>query len=257
MFGCVADIGWITGHTYVVYGTLFNGGTTVLFESTPTYPDPGRYWETVQRLKINQFYGAPTAIRLLLKYGDEWVKKYDRSSLKTLGSVGEPLNHEAWTWFHDLVGEGRCDLVDTWWQTETGGIAIAPRPSEKGAKITPAKPMRPMFGIEPALLDDKGREIHGNDKAGALCLKTAWPGMARTVYGDHERYKQTYFTTYPGYYFTGDGAHRDQEGYYQITGRVDDVINVTGHRLGTAEVEDVLVSKKTKVVFINHFMQIF
>ena len=246
VFGCVADIGWITGHTYVVYGTLFNGGTTVLFESTPTYPDPGRYWETVQRLKINQFYGAPTAIRLLIKYGDEWVKKYDRSSLKTLGSVGEPLNHEAWAWFHDLVGEGRCDLVDSWWQTETGGIAIAPRPSPQGSEIVPAKPMRPMFGIQPVLLDDKGREVEGLNQAGALCLKTPWPGIARTVYGDHERYRQTYFTTYPGYYFTGDGAHRDQKGYYQITGRVDDVINVTGHRLGTAEVEDVLVSTDQK-----------
>ena len=247
VFGCVADIGWITGHTYVVYGTLFNGGTSVLFESTPTYPDPGRYWETVQRLKINQFYGAPTAIRLLIKYGDEWVTKYDRSSLKTLGSVGEPLNHEAWSWFHDLVGEGRCDLIDSWWQTETGGIAIAPRPAPQGSEIVPAKPMRPMFGIQPVLLDDKGREVQGMNVQGALCLKTPWPGIARTVYGDHERYRQTYFTTYPGYYFTGDGAHRDQKGYYQITGRVDDVINVTGHRLGTAEVEDVLVSIDQKL----------
>lgn len=242
VFGCVADIGWITGHSYVVYGPLINGGTSVLFESTPTYPDPGRYWETVERLKINQFYGAPTAIRLLIKYGDSWVKKYDRSSLKTLGSVGEPLNHEAWAWFHDLVGEGRCDLIDSWWQTETGGIALAPRPSASNGKIIPAKPMRPMFGIEPVLLDDKGQEIPGNDKSGALCLKCPWPGIARTVYGDHERYKATYFTTYPGYYFTGDGAHRDADGFYQITGRVDDVINVTGHRLGTAEVEDVLVN---------------
>jgi len=240
VFGCVADIGWITGHTYVVYGTLMNGGTSVLFESSPTYPDPGRYWETVERLKINQFYGSPTAIRLLIKYGDEWVKKYDRSSLKTLGSVGEPLNHEAWHWFHDLVGEGRCDLVDSWWQTETGGIAIAPRPSAQGASIVPAKPMRPMFGMNPVLLDDKANELMGNDQSGALCLKTPWPGMARTVVGDHERFKQAYFTTYPGYYFTGDGAYRDKDGYYQITGRMDDVINVTGHRLGTAEVEDVL-----------------
>ena len=249
----------------MVYGPLMNGGTSVLFESTPVYPDPGRYWETVQRLGINQFYGAPTAIRLLLKYGDDWVTKYDRSSLKTLGSVGkiktfsssvqklfntkfsgEPLNHEAWAWFHDLVGEGRCDLVDSWWQTETGGIAIAPRPSPQGSEIVPAKPMRPMFGIQPVLLDDKGREVEGLNQAGALCLKTPWPGIARTVYGDHERYRQTYFTTYPGYYFTGDGAHRDQKGYYQITGRVDDVINVTGHRLGTAEVEDVLVSTDRK-----------
>ncbi|XP_062912401.1 acetyl-coenzyme A synthetase 2-like, mitochondrial [Mobula hypostoma] len=238
--GCVADIGWITGHSYVVYGPLSNGGTTVLFESTPIYPDPGRYWETVQRLKINQFYGAPTAIRLLLKHGDSWVSKYDRSSLKTLGTVGEPINHEAWQWYHNVVGEGRCTLVDTWWQTETGGICISPRPSEEGAKIVPTMAMRPFFGIELALMSEKGNRMEGNDVTGALCITNPWPGMARTIYGDHQRFLRAYFNEYPGYYFTGDGAYRSEEGYYQITGRMDDVINISGHRLGTAEVENAL-----------------
>uniref|UniRef100_A0A452IJZ1 Acetyl-coenzyme A synthetase n=1 Tax=Gopherus agassizii TaxID=38772 RepID=A0A452IJZ1_9SAUR len=240
VFGCVADIGWITGHSYVVYGPLCNGGTSVLFESTPLYPDPGRYWETVQRLKINQFYGAPTAVRLLLKYGDKWVKKYDRSSLKTLGSVGEPINHEAWQWFYNVVGDSRCTLVDTWWQTETGGICIAPRPSEEGADVIPAMAMRPFFGIIPALMDENGRVIEGNDVSGALCIAQPWPGLARTIYGDHQRFIDTYFKMYPGYYFTGDGAYRSSEGYYQITGRMDDVINISGHRLGTAEIEDAM-----------------
>ncbi|KAG8548323.1 hypothetical protein GDO81_025761 [Engystomops pustulosus] len=240
VFGCVADIGWITGHSYVVYGPLCNGATTVLFESTPTYPDPGRYWETVERLRINQFYGAPTAIRLLLKYGDEWVKKYDRSSLKLLGSVGEPINHEAWEWFYNVVGEGRCDLVDTWWQTETGGICISPRPSEPDGEIIPAMAMRPFFGIRPTLLNENGKVIEGGDVSGALCIAQAWPGMARTIYGDHQRFVDAYFKTYPGYYFTGDGAYRSDEGHYQITGRMDDVINISGHRLGTAEIEDAL-----------------
>jgi len=240
VFGCVADIGWITGHTYVVYGPLLNGAATVLFESTPLYPDAGRYWETVQRLKINQSYGAPTAIRLLMKYEEDFVRKYDRSSLRTLGSVGEPMNVEAWHWFHSLVGEKKCDLVDTWWQTETGGICIAPRPSEEGADIVPGKAMRPAFGIQPAVLDEKGRELDGNDVSGALCLKTPWPGLARTIVGDHKRFKETYFDPFPGYYFTGDGGLKDSYGHWQITGRMDDVINVTGHRLGTAEVEDAL-----------------
>uniref|UniRef100_A0A803YEQ8 Acetyl-coenzyme A synthetase n=1 Tax=Meleagris gallopavo TaxID=9103 RepID=A0A803YEQ8_MELGA len=240
VFGCVADIGWITGHSYVVYGPLCNGGTTVLFESTPVYPDPGRYWEMVQRLKINQFYGAPTAIRLLLNYGDKWVKKYDRSSLKTLGSVGEPINNEAWQWFYHVVGEGRCTLVDTWWQTETGGICIAPRPSEEKADIIPAMAMRPFFGIFPVLMDENGRVLEGNDVSGALCITEPWPGLARTIYRDHQRFVDTYFKAYPGYYFTGDGAYRTKEGYYQITGRMDDVINISGHRLGTAEIEDAM-----------------
>jgi len=240
LFGCVADIGWITGHTYVVYGPLANGGTTLLFESTPSYPDPGRYWETVQRLRINHFYGSPTALRLLIRYGDEFVTKYDRSSLRKLGSVGEPLNQEAWNWFYSVVGEGRCDLVDTWWQTETGGVAIAPRPSAPGAPLAPSKPQRPMFGMNPVLVDDKGKVVEGNGVSGALCMGTPWPGIARTVHGDHKRFVETYFSAYPGYYFTGDGALRDKDGFYQITGRMDDVINVTGHRLGTAEVEDAL-----------------
>ncbi|NWU48144.1 ACS2L synthetase, partial [Dromas ardeola] len=240
VFGCVADIGWITGHSYVVYGPLCNGATSVLFESTPVYPDPGRYWEVVQRLKINQFYGAPTAIRLLLNYGEEWVKKYDRSSLKTLGSVGEPINNEAWQWFYHVVGEGRCTLVDTWWQTETGGICIAPRPSEEKAEIVPAMAMRPFFGIVPVLMDENGKVIEGNDVSGALCIAQPWPGMARTIYGDHQRFVDAYFKTFPGYYFTGDGAYRTKKGYYQITGRMDDVINISGHRLGTAEIEDAM-----------------
>ncbi|XP_030914187.1 acetyl-coenzyme A synthetase 2-like, mitochondrial [Geospiza fortis] len=240
VFGCVADIGWITGHSYVVYGPLCNGATSVLFESTPVYPDPGRYWEVVQRLKINQFYGAPTAIRLLLNYGEEWVKKYDRSSLRVLGSVGEPINKEAWQWFYQVVGEGRCTLVDTWWQTETGGICIAPRPSEEEAEIVPAMAMRPFFGIVPVLMDENGEVIEGNDVSGALCIAQPWPGMARTIHGDHQRFIDAYFKAYPGYYFTGDGAYRSHEGYYQITGRMDDVINISGHRLGTAEIEDAM-----------------
>uniref|UniRef100_A0A9L0K041 Propionate--CoA ligase n=1 Tax=Equus asinus TaxID=9793 RepID=A0A9L0K041_EQUAS len=211
IFGCVADIGWITGHSYVVYGPLCNGATSVLFESTPVYPDAGRYWETVQRLKINQFYGAPTAVRLLLKYGDAWVRKYDRSSLRTLGS-------------------------------ETGGICIAPRPSEEGAEILPGMAMRPFFGIIPVLMDEKGNVVEGGDVSGALCLSQAWPGMARTIYGDHQRFLDAYFKAYPGYYFTGDGAYRTEGGYYQITGRIDDVINISGHRLGTAEIEDAMAN---------------
>lgn len=240
VFSCVADIGWITGHSYVVYGPLANGATTLLFESTPLYPDPGRYWEMVERLKVNQFYGAPTAIRLLLKYDETYVTKYDRSSLKTLGAVGEPLNKDAWHWFHDLVGEGRCDLVDTWWQTETGGVTIAPRPSQPGAPLEPGKPQRPMFGINPVLIDEKGQVLEGANKEGALCLASPWPGIARSIHGDHKRFIDTYFSVYPGYYFSGDGAHRCENGFYRITGRMDDVINVTGHRLGTAEVEDAL-----------------
>ncbi|XP_041106091.1 acetyl-coenzyme A synthetase 2-like, mitochondrial [Polyodon spathula] len=240
VFGCVADIGWVTGHSYVVYGPLCNGATTVLFESTPVYPDPGRYWEMVQRLRINQFYGAPTAIRLLLKYGESWVKKYDRSSLKTLGSVGEPINNEAWEWFYNVVGDGQCTLVDTWWQTETGGICISPRPSEQGAEIVPAMAMRPFFGIQPVLMDEKGNRVEGNNVSGALCIGQPWPGMARTIHGDHQRFVDSYLKDYPGHYFTGDGAHRSKKGYYQITGRMDDVINISGHRLGTAEIEDAM-----------------
>uniref|UniRef100_A0A914XPJ1 acetate--CoA ligase n=1 Tax=Plectus sambesii TaxID=2011161 RepID=A0A914XPJ1_9BILA len=241
VFGCVADVGWITGHTYAVYGPLCNGVTSVLFESVPTYPDPGRYWETVQRLKMNQFYGAPTAIRTLIKFGDEWPKKYEMSSLRTLGSVGEPINHEAWEWYHDVVGKGRCSLVDTWWQTETGGIMIAPGPADPGAEVKPAIAQRPFLGQEPVLMDGKGNAMKDARNAeGALCLARAWPGIARTIHGDHQRYVDTYFKQYPGFYFTGDGAHVFADGYFAITGRMDDVINVSGHRLGTAEIEDVL-----------------
>uniref|UniRef100_A0A8C3RK57 Acetyl-coenzyme A synthetase n=1 Tax=Chelydra serpentina TaxID=8475 RepID=A0A8C3RK57_CHESE len=219
VFGCMADIGWITGHSYVVYGPLCNGGTTVLFESTPVYPNP------VERLRINQFYGAPTAIRLLLRYGDEWVKRYDRSSLKTLGSVGEPINREAWEWYFNVVGEARCPVVDTWWQTETGGICISPRPS------TPVMTKGIIF---------QGNVITENNASGALCISQAWPGMARTIYNDHKRFLETYLMPYPGFFFTGDGAYRTSQGYYQLTGRLDDVINVSGHRLGTAELEDIV-----------------
>uniref|UniRef100_A0A8P4K9F1 acetate--CoA ligase n=1 Tax=Dicentrarchus labrax TaxID=13489 RepID=A0A8P4K9F1_DICLA len=240
VFGCVADIGWITGHSYSVYGPLANGGTSVLFESTPIYPDPGRYWEMVQRLKINQFYGAPTAIRLLLKYGNQWVHKYDRSTLKTLGSVGEPINTEAWEWYHTVVGDGRCPVVDTWWQTETGGICITPRPSNPDAEIVPGMAMRPFFGIKPALMDTEGEVLTSNHTSGALCIAQPWPGMARTIHNNHQRFIETYCQPYPGYFFTGDGAYRSKEGYYQITGRLDDVINVSGHRIGTAEIEDVV-----------------
>uniref|UniRef100_A0A3P8W1C7 acetate--CoA ligase n=1 Tax=Cynoglossus semilaevis TaxID=244447 RepID=A0A3P8W1C7_CYNSE len=240
IFGCVADIGWITGHSYAVYGPLANGGTTVLFESTPIYPDPGRYWEMVQRLKINQFYGAPTAIRLLLKYGNHWVQKYDRSTLKTLGTVGEPINTEAWQWYYSVVGDKRCPVVDTWWQTETGGICIAPRPSQPDAEIVPGMAMRPFFGIKPVLMDSEGKVATSNNTSGALCIAQPWPGMARTIHNDHQRFTATYCQPYPGYFFTGDGAYRSEEGYYQITGRLDDVINVSGHRIGTAEIEDVV-----------------
>uniref|UniRef100_A0A3B3CPI8 Propionate--CoA ligase n=1 Tax=Oryzias melastigma TaxID=30732 RepID=A0A3B3CPI8_ORYME len=200
VFGCVADIGWITGHSYIVYGPLANGATTVLFESTPVYPDPGRYWETVERLKINQFYGAPTAIRLLLKYGDQWVNKYDRSSLKTLGSVGEPINTEAWEWYHRVVGEGRCPVVDTWWQTETGGICIAPKPSEPDEEIVPGMAMRPFFGIKPVLMDTEGKVMTSNNTSGALCIAQPWPGMARTIHNNHQRFIETYCQPYPGIY---------------------------------------------------------
>uniref|UniRef100_G3P844 Acetyl-coenzyme A synthetase n=1 Tax=Gasterosteus aculeatus aculeatus TaxID=481459 RepID=G3P844_GASAC len=252
VFGCVADVGWITGHSYSVYGPLANGGTTVLFESTPVYPDPGRYWEMVQRLKINQFYGAPTAIRLLLKYGDQWVHKYDRSSLKTLGSVGEPINTEAWEWYHRVVGEGRCPVVDTWWQTETGGICIAPKPSDPDAEIVPGMAMRPFFGIKPVLMDAEGKVVTSNNASGALCIAQPWPGMARTIHNDHQRFIETYCQPYPGYFFTGDGAYRSEEGYYQITGRLDDVINVSGHRIGTAEIEDVVVRPLAESAVIGY-----
>lgn len=240
IFACVADIGWVTGHSYVVYGPLLNGATTVIFESLPTYPNSGRYWEMVERLKINQFYTAPTAIRAIQRDGDDFVKKYDRSSLRVLGSVGEPINPDTWRWYYQVVGEGRCSIVDTWWQTETGGILITPLPGAIPAK--PGSATLPFFGIEPVLLTPEGQEIEGNDVSGLLAIKNPWPSMARTIQGDHERFFQTYLQTYKGYYLTGDGARRDRDGYYWITGRVDDILNVSGHRIGSAEIESALVT---------------
>lgn len=240
IYFCTADIGWVTGHSYVVYGPLANGATSVLFESVPTYPDVGRYWRIVQDLQVNIFYTAPTALRTLAQFGDDQVKKYDRSSIRLLGTVGEPINPEVWKWYHDVVGEGRCDIVDTWWQTETGGILITPIPG-----VTPTKPgsaTLPFFGVQPVIVKpETGEELKGNDVEGALCLKTSWPGQARTIYKDHARFVETYFSQYPGMYFTGDGCKRDEDGYYWITGRIDDVLNVSGHRLGTAEIESALM----------------
>jgi len=240
VYACVADIGWVTGHSYVVYGPLLNGATTVLFESIPNYPDSGRYWEMVQRLKINQFYTAPTAIRAIQRDGDEFVKKYDRSSLRVLGTVGEPISPETWKWYYEVVGEKRCSVVDTWWQTETGGIMITPLPGSTHAK--PGSATLPFFGIEPVLLTNEGEEIEGNSVSGLLAIKKPWPSMARTIQGDHQRFYKTYLEQFKGYYLTGDGARRDNDGYYWITGRVDDVMNVSGHRIGSAEIEAALVT---------------
>ena len=237
---CAADVGWITGHSYIVYGPLCNGATTVVFESTPLYPDAGRYWQVCDDIQATIFYTAPTALRALLRVGDEPVKKYRRDSIRVLGSVGEPINPEVWRWYHDVVGEGRCSVVDTWWQTETGGILLSPLPG-----ATPCKPGSatfPLPGIRPQLVDDQGNVLEGNGVSGNLCLTGSWPGQARTIYNDHQRYQQTYFAMYPGRYFTGDGCRRDEDGYYWITGRVDDVLNVSGHRLGTAEIESALVA---------------
>jgi acetyl-CoA synthetase len=239
IFWCTADIGWVTGHSYIVYGPLANGATTIIFEGVPTYPDPGRFWEVVEKHKVNLFYTAPTAIRAIAKEGDEYVTKYDLSSLKLLGSVGEPINPEAWMWYYDVVGKGRCPIVDTWWQTETGGILITPFPG--AVPIKPGSATLPFFGVEPCIVDDDGNELSG-PASGALCLKRPWPGLMRTVYGDPERFKETYFMQFPGKYTAGDGARRDEDGYYWITGRIDDVINVSGHRMGTAEIESALVS---------------
>ncbi|WMI67153.1 acetate--CoA ligase [Mangrovimonas sp. YM274] len=238
IFWCTADIGWITGHSYIVYGPLANGATTVMFEGVPSYPDFGRFWEIVQKHKVTQFYTAPTAIRALAKQGVELVDKYDLSSLKVLGSVGEPINEEAWHWYNDTIGKGKSPIVDTWWQTETGGIMITPIPF-----VTPTKPTYatlPFIGVQPALMDDNGQEIKGNQVDGKLCIKFPWPSMARTIWGDHQRYKDTYFSAFENKYFTGDGALRDEVGYYRITGRVDDVIIVSGHNLGTAPIEDAI-----------------
>ncbi len=240
VYFCAADIGWITGHSYIVYGPLANGATTVMFESIPTYPDAGRYWQIVDDLGVNIFYTAPTAIRAIAREGDSFLENSKRDSLRVLGTVGEPINPETWRWYWEKVGNRNCCIVDTWWQTETGGIMITPLPG-----ITPLKPgsaTLPFFGVKPMLVDEEGKPVEGNGVSGNLCITQSWPGQARTVWGDHHRFYETYFSQYPGNYFTGDGCRRDEDGYYWITGRVDDVINVSGHRMGTAEVESALVA---------------
>ncbi len=239
VYWCTADVGWVTGHSYILYGPLANGATTLMFEGIPTYPTASRMWHVIDKWDVNIFYTAPTAIRALMGQGDDFVKRTDRSSLRLLGSVGEPINPEAWEWYHRVVGDGRCPIVDTWWQTETGGILITPLPG--ATKLKPGSATRPFFGIKPALLDDKGAVLEGA-ASGNLVITDSWPGQLRSVYKDHERFMQTYFSAYPGSFFTGDGCRRDADGYYWITGRVDDVINVSGHRLGTAEIESALVS---------------
>ena len=245
VYWCTADVGWITGHSYIVYGPLLAGATSIMFEGVPTYPDAGRFWQICDKHQVNQFYTAPTAIRALQAYGLEPVQPYKLDSLCVIGTVGEPINAEAWHWYHDHIGKGRCPVVDTWWQTETGGIMISPI-----AGITPTKPSYatlPLPGIQLVILDNDGKELKGNSVEGNLCIKYPWPSMLRTTYGDHERCQQTYFSTFPGYYFTGDGVKRDEDGYYRILGRVDDVINVSGHRMGTAEVENA-INEHPKVV---------
>ncbi len=238
VYWCTADIGWITGHSYITYGPLLNGSTQVMFEGVPTYPDAGRFWEATEKHKVTHFYTAPTAIRALEAHGLDYVKSHDLSSLKVLGSVGEPINEEAWDWYNKNIGKEKCPIVDTWWQTETGGIMISPLPGV--GKFLPSFAESPLPGVDPIFVDAEGVEVTGNPAEGNLCIRSPWPGMARTIWGDHERYRQTYFSTYPGLYFTGDGAKRNEQGDYRITGRVDDVINVSGHRMGTAEVEDAL-----------------
>jgi len=241
IYWCTADIGWVTGHSYILYGPLANGATTLMFEGVPNYPDFGRFWDICDKHKVNIFYTAPTAIRAIAKEGDELVNKRDLSSLRLLGTVGEPINPEAWLWYNRVVGHGKCPIVDTWWQTETGGIMITPLPGATRTK--PGSATRPFFGIQPLLVDAEGNELEGAAE-GNLCIKHSWPGQMRTVYGDHERFIQTYFSTYKGLYFTGDGCRRDEDGYYWITGRVDDVLNVSGHRMGTAELESAVVLHK-------------
>jgi len=240
IYFCAADIGWVTGHSYIVYGPLANGATSLMFEGIPTYPDAGRYWEIIEKWKVNQFYTAPTAIRAVAAAGDEFPAKYEMPSLRLLGSVGEPINPEAWRWYYKNAGKERCPIVDTWWQTETGGILITPLPGAHDLK--PGAASFPFFGVQPVVLDpESGKEIEGNGVSGVLAMKAPWPGQMRTVYGDHDRFEKTYFEMYKGYYFTGDGTTRDEDGFYWVTGRVDDVINVSGHRMGTAEVESALV----------------
>ncbi|NQV38328.1 MAG: acetate--CoA ligase [Candidatus Marinimicrobia bacterium] len=242
VYWCTADIGWITGHSYIVYGPLANRSISVMFEGVPNYPDYGRFWSIVDKHKINLFYTAPTALRALMKEGNDWVTSRDLSSLRLLGTVGEPIKEPEWMWYRNIVGKEKCPIVDTWWQTETGGILITPLPG-----VTPLKPgstTLPFFGIEPVILSDDGKEIEGNGVSGLLAIKSAWPGIMRSIYGDHKRFKKTYFSMYPGYFFTGDGARRDEDGYYWITGRVDDVLNISGHRIGTAEVEGAIGKAK-------------
>src|SRR6516225_3350441 len=239
IYWCTADVGWVTGHSYILYGPLANGATTLMFEGVPNYPTPSRFWHVIDKWDVNIFYTAPTAIRALMGAGDDFVKRTDRSSLKLLGTVGEPINPEAWEWYHRVVGDGRCPIVDTWWQTETGGILITPLPG--ATKLKPGSATLPFFGVQAAIVDEKGNVLDGA-ASGNLVILDSWPGQMRTVFGDHERFVQTYFSAYKGMYFTGDGCRRDEDGYYWITGRVDDVINVSGHRLGTAEVESALVS---------------
>ena len=238
VYWCTADIGWITGHSYIIYGPLANRAISIMFEGVPNYPDFGRFWQVVEKHRINIFYTAPTALRALMKEGDTWVEKYDKSTLRLLGTVGEPIKEPEWLWYYNIVGEKRCPIVDTWWQTETGGILMTPLPA--ATPLKPGSATFPFFGIEPVILDEEGNEVEGNPATGYLCIKTAWPGIMRTVYGDHERFLDTYFRRFPGYYMTGDGVLRDEDGYYWITGRVDDVLNVSGHRLGTAEVEGAI-----------------
>ncbi|SOC05071.1 acetyl-coenzyme A synthetase [Rhodobacter sp. JA431] len=241
VFWCTADVGWVTGHSYIIYGPLANGATTVMFEGVPTYPDAGRFWAVCEKHKVNQFYTAPTAIRALMGQGPEWVEKYDLSSIKVLGSVGEPINPEAWTWYDTYVGKGKCPIVDTFWQTETGGHMLTPLPGATATK--PGSATNPFFGVKPVVLDPQTAVRIGEVECeGVLCISDSWPGQMRTVWGDHDRFQETYFGQYRGYYFTGDGCRRDKDGYYWITGRVDDVINVSGHRMGTAEVESALVA---------------
>jgi acetyl-CoA synthetase len=241
IYWCTADVGWVTGHSYILYGPLCNGATTVMFEGVPNYPDASRHWQVCDKHQVNIYYTAPTAIRALMREGDGPVKKTSRASIRLLGSVGEPINPEAWLWYHNVVGDGRCPIVDTWWQTETGGILITPLPGATALK--PGSATRPFFGIKPALVDGEGGLLEGA-ASGNLCILDSWPGQMRTLYGDHDRFVETYFSAYPGMYFTGDGCRRDEDGYYWITGRVDDVINVSGHRMGTAEVESALVGHK-------------
>ncbi|MGA1180960.1 MAG: acetate--CoA ligase [Marivivens sp.] len=241
IYWCTADVGWVTGHSYIVYGPLANGATTLMFEGVPSYPDFGRFWAVCEKHKVNQFYTAPTAIRALMAHGPDWVNKHDLSSLKVLGTVGEPINPEAWNWYNDVVGKGNCPIVDTWWQTETGGHLLTPLPGAIATK--PGSATVPFFGVQPVILDaTTGKEITETAAEGVLCMKDSWPGQMRSVFGDHDRFVKTYFSDYKGYYFSGDGCRRDEDGYYWITGRVDDVINVSGHRMGTAEVESALVA---------------